>query len=430
MKSAFTLKWSSNEMNRLIFASPSNLTLDLPEKIFLWVACAFGFVIFSCAFPTGVVSTLSVFLFASSLVCICRNHGLKFRSLWLQEILGLITFGGIAISVLWSDARLLTSLNFLFEYRLFFMIPPVVAVLVRVGNYIDSLLLSMLAGAVVALFASYALWLEVLEIEGASRSLANRVYHGFDMSILAALALFVKMRVAQKRIHFVMYGLIFLSAFNVFFVENGRTGYLQMSALLLLVVVPVQFERRNLLLGFACIFIMVIVAQLSGVLEPAVLRLVATYENALVYFHDPAFYSSAGLRLSFYSAAIDLLQPNWLLGLGVGDVEASLAAHYKAGRMPHFTDNVHSELLNQMLIGGVVQGCLWLVWLLSFLCIFVDKRISQSLRWLTLSLVLIVFIGSLFNSYLKDFGEKHALIIFISFVIAVAKIEKRRKNTG
>ena len=413
-----------------MFASQSNLPLDLPEKIFLWVACAFGFVIFSCAFPTGVVSTLSVFLFASSLVCVSRSHALKSKSLWLQEILGLITFGGIAVSILWSDAGLLTSLNFLFEYRLFFMIPPVVAVLVRVGNHIDSLLLSMLAGAMVALFASYALWLGVLEIEGASRSLANRVYHGFDMSILAAIALFVKMRVARKRIHFAMYGLIFLSAFNVFFVENGRTGYLQMSALLLLVILPSQFDRRNLLLGFACILIMIIVAHLSGVLEPAVLRLIATYENTFVYFSDPKFYSSAGLRLSFYSAALDLLQPNWFLGLGVGDVEASLAAHYKAGRMPYFTDNVHSELLNQLLIGGVVQGCLWLCWLLSFLYIFVDKRISRSLRWVALSLVLIVLIGSLFNSYLKDFGEKHALIIFISFIIAAAKIEKRCENTS
>lgn len=413
-----------------MFASQSNLPLDLPEKIFLWVACAFGFVIFSCAFPTGVVSTLSVFLFASSLVCVGRSHALKSKSLWLQEILGLITFGGIAVSILWSDAGLLTSLNFLFEYRLFFMIPPVVAVLVRVGNHIDSLLLSMLAGAMVALFASYALWLGVLEIEGARRSLANRVYHGFDMSILAALAMFVKMRVAQKRIHLVMYGLIFLSAFNVFFVENGRTGYLQMSALLLLVILPAQFERRNLLLIFACVLFMVIVAKLSGALEPALLRLVATYENALAYFYDPTFYSSASLRLSFYSAAIDLLQSNWLLGLGVGDVEASLTEHYKAGRMPFFTDNVHSELLNQLLIGGIVQGCLWMVWLLSFLFIFVDKRISQSLRWLALSLVLIVFIGSLFNSYLKDFGEKHALIILISFILGLAKIEKLREKTN
>lgn len=378
----------------------------------------FVFVISSCLFATFFSSFFSSLLFVWSIyIFLRRGKGVVQPAF---SIIGLILFLWIALSIFWSDNDFVDSLIFLSEYRSFILI-PVVAVAFHIYEVQKPAIVVFALGCGVALMASYGLGLGMFTIEGAELSLANRIFHGFIMSIFlfGLLVTFAELQDRRLKIMvLVMAGLVF---YNVINIETGRTGYILVTVLCTLYIYLAYPLRIALMLTAGFLGLLV---SFAFYLDSFGSRVLYTLENVyqFVFVGDMSFlHTSAGNRLEFYFSALKFgLESPWL-GYGVGDVENLLAARYAEGDIKVLTDNVHSEYFNMLLIGGFPALIFYLAYIASlFQFGFSLKGKNRVVGWGFMGAALWLAVASVFNSTIKDFGDKQLVIIVLSWLLASA----------
>ena len=320
---------------------------------------------------------------------------------------------------------MLDSLGYLSEYRLYFMVPVFAAALLCLPNTQKLALYAAVLGAIVALITSYGLGLGWWKIEGAHLSLANRIYHGFIMSALLLVSLLVARH--TKGVFRIAGAVVaLLTVYNVLNIETGRTGFLQVIAVSFIFVV-LSFTRLQagimtlvaaVAFGSACISLDQFNAQLDKTL--------VNVENMVV---NDDYNSSSGYRLEYYRAGIQIGADNPLSGVGVGDVVAELQNRVNSGQMRLLTDNVHSEILNMLIAGGIPALLLFLAFVLSIAWVGIKHRKTDSFTGDALiGVAVIVSVSAMFNSTIKDYGEKHALLIILPLL--VSKLFSGRASDG
>lgn len=405
-------------MNELLSCGPL-------EKAFSICFVLFAFVMFSCWFPTGFSATLSTLAFACAIPLSFRGSG-RFELL-LFEKLGLILFAWLALSISWSQASLAASLESLSEYRIYFMIPIFARALERVPMAVSVwAIVASVLGGLVALVSSYLLATGMIEIEGAKFSLANRIYHGFVMALLLIpfLAFTLKGPVWQKMVS----GLISVSIiYNVLNIEIGRTGYLLVLTILCLFLWWFHFRSVKRSLIF-CLILLLCGGVSFFLLERLQIRLIETASNL---FHalqgEPVLGASVGLRLEYYQNALEIGLGSPWGGVGIGDMVSTLVGRYESGLMSSVTDNVHSEFLNMLVLGGVPAVILFTSFLYSYGSIgFRCLEKNTYLGWGAVATASVMIVSSLFNSVIKDYGEKHALLLMLSLSAFYFLKEKKR----
>lgn len=412
---------SDNIMNKATHPS----WLEFAEKAFSVNFIAFSFVMFSCWFPTGFSATFSslAFLFALPLFF----YRVQWVAIGLFEKAGLALFGWLLLSILWSQAGVLESLGYLSEYRIYLMIPVISVALRCLPATTKWSVVASLTGGIVALIASYGLGLGFWTIEGAQYSMGAKIYHGFIMSILMLAALLIARSVTGvHRAGFIL--LSMLIAYNVLNIETGRTGYLQIIATML-IFLGLTFGRKQ------AVILLVLAAFSFGTaywtLERFNGRINETLANVEQVFLNDDIRSSAGHRLEFYRGALKIAGENPFVGVGVGDVSSELANLSKKGEIRVITDNVHSEFLNMLIAGGFPALFLFLAFVCSIVITGVlIRRRDSTFGDALIILAAIIFISALFNSTIKDYGEKHALIIVLSILASKVKFLPRRGLIG
>ena len=381
------------------------------ERAFTFSFAAFTFCMFSCLFPTGFSATFSSLAFMFALPVFIRN----FRDIrvTLFECAGLLLFGWILLSTLWSDASLSENLKSLSEYRIFWMLPVFTFALANNKQAQQWSVNCLLVGGVIGLLASYGLWAGMLEIEGASLSLANRIYHGFIMSIFfLGCCLLGRENVGSRRI--LLWFLSFLILFNVVNVENGRTGYLQIIGTMI-VVSTVLVPRKRLAVSLLIILIAIVINYL--VADGFQTRMDETGRNLVKIFSSEDMDSSGGRRAEFYRVSVEVLLEYPFFGLGVGDVSNYLARLNQEGRLQFYTDNVHSEVFNMGLIGGFPAMLGFFLFVMSVgYCGFAVRRSDRLTGDILIGVSVIILISALFNSTIKDYGEKHAILVVLALL--------------
>ena len=139
--------------------------------------------------------------------------------------------------------------------------------------------------------------------------------------------------------------------------------------------------------------------------------------------------TSAGTRMEFYSKALQFGLENPLFGVGVGDVENLLANKYRIGEIAILTDNVHSEYMNMLLIGGFPLLILYCVYVISiFWYGYRLASVAKSLGWMFMGVSLWLGISSIFNSSIKDFGDKQLVILVLSWLVACVLSIRKKEN--
>jgi O-antigen ligase len=387
--------------------------LRFSERAFSFNFIAFSFVMFSCWFPTGFSATFSTFAFLFALPLFFSR--VEWANISLFEKAGLVLFAWLLLSVFWSEAGVLDSLGYLSEYRLYFMVPVFAAALLCLPNTQKWAFYAAVLGAVIALITSYGLGLGWWKIEGAHLSLGNRIYHGFIMSALLLVALLVArhtngvFRVAAAVV-------ALLTAYNVLNIETGRTGYLQVIAVSFIFVF-LSFSRLQ-----AAILALVAAVAFGAAyvsLDQFNARVDQTLANVERMVVNDDYQSSAGYRLEFYRGAIQIGADNPLGGVGVGDVVAELENRANSGQIRIVTDNVHSEFMNMLMAGGVPALLLFLAIVLLIAWVgFQYRKSDKAVGDALIGSSVIVFVSALFNSTIKDYGEKHALLIMLSLLAA------------
>lgn len=107
-----------------------------------------------------------------------------------------------------------------------------------------------------------------------------------------------------------------------------------------------------------------------------------------------------------------------MTGIGLSEIPMYLNLGHKSDLIKVPTDNLHSEFLT-MFLGTGIFGFL-LLFLYFAVMFFEGFRLyvrNQSLSsYFLMVLPTIFIIGCVFNSSLKDFGEKHLMICILSVV--------------
>ena len=123
--------------------------------------------------------------------------------------------------------------------------------------------------------------------------------------------------------------------------------------------------------------------------------------------------SSVGMRLEYYSSALEIISENPVFGVGVASIAEVLERRYKERKMELYTDNIHSEFLNISVAAGVLGLALFPRFL--FAIAYDGNRARRAgdsgLGDCLIGLAFIFLVSAMFNSTIKDFGEKHILIV-------------------
>lgn len=378
---------------------------------------AFSFVMFSCWFPTGFAATFSSLAFIFALPVFM--YRIKFVQLNRFEIWGLALFGWLSLSVFWSEVSVSESLSYLTEYRIYLILPVWISVLALNERIQHFAIFAAMFGALIALVTSYGLGLGWWQIEGADKSLANRIYHGFIMgAFFYSLLLWGKSSEGFKKA--LLYLLALLVAINVLVIESGRSGYLAVLALFLVFLFVAK--RGWSLLGWLAVTLSLCLLSISFV-EPIGSRVDMTITNVMSSLETGDHgHTSSGYRLEFYKAALNIAEENAIFGVGVGDVSLALLREWTVGELSFLTDNVHSEFFNMMLASGAVGFALFIFFIGSiFLTGLHNLETTQILGGAMIGVAVLTLVYGLFNSIVKDFGEKHALMIMLSIMGAALR---------
>lgn len=381
------------------------------DKGFRATFVGFSFVMSSCLFPTGFSATLSTLAILFAIPAFVER--VKFSRLSLFEKFGLALFSWLLLSIIWSDAALAASFSYLSEYRIYLLLPVLIAALEANDNVQMQAIFAVLSGSFVALVASYGLAFDWWQLEGAKFSLANYIFHGFLMScVLMFCLLLTREGKGVARYSAAMFAV--LVAYNVLNIETGRTGYLQVVVVLLLFV-ALSFRPKVAILISSLVVAAIIVSYLAD--RGFNKRIEKTVNNVTKIFVADDYHSSAGDRINWYIFSIETALDNPILGVGVGDGVAALAAGAKASKVLHETDNVHSEFMNMLLLGGfpalvLFSGFVFAIGIYGLRFNRNDRFVSDA----AIMLCAIIFISALFNSTIKDYGEKHLLLILLSLL--------------
>ena len=386
---------------------------DVCRLIFLSFFSLFAFSMFA-SMPTGVATTSSSLAFLAAIPLFIKFLG-EYR-LSSTETMGLLLFCCLFASIFWGGTTFVDGLESLSEYRIFLMLPVFVGAMGEIRGGSRLVLGAIVSGAAVSLLISYAIFLGWLPTEGESMSRGNHIYHGFIMSVTYFLALIMSRQFRGLRRYLCLVFAI-LIGLNVMAVEDGRTGYLQV-ILSTSVFLLLTFSWKKTALFSGILAAILASTWWGSVTLHTELR--NTYINLERAVGHSDTNSSVGMRLEFYRNALEIVSEHPVVGVGVASTVTELERRYREGKMKVYSDNVHSEFLNMSLAAGVLGLALFS----AFLCAIAydgmrARRAGDSgLGDCLIGLAAIVLVSAMFNSTIKDFGEKHVLIVTLSACLA------------
>jgi O-antigen ligase len=406
-------------------------TLNMPpirkslETSAKWAAVAIGFSVpISVALDNALLLVVFLLWFASG------NLKQKYRIISENRVslaaLALIAL--LAIGMFYGKASFHEALNTLGKYVDLLFIPIFVTLLreeksrrLALGAFVFAMMLT--------LFLSYLLKFGIIHgstiINGVD-TLDNPIIRGFPDNpfifklhitqnffmaygaiILSTWAIFEENR--ARRIVFGMLAL--LSAINVLFVVQGRTGYIVI-AIYILYLFAKKFGRKGILIGAAAAFLL---GSLAYTVSDSFKDRVHLAASEFLNWHPGKAAkgdNSIGERMEFYSNTLEIVKKHPFLGVGTGGFENAYAREVAGTKMLP-THNPHNEFLliaSQLGMAGLA------LMLLLFLAQWLEARKLPVIEnHLAQALVLAMITGCLFNSFLLD----HAEGLFFAFMTGV-----------
>lgn len=362
-----------------------------------WLSIA---VIGSIPLSTAATSITTGLFFAAWLAA--RDYRRRLRqirsnavALWALALLALL-----AVGVLYSSATMAQALEGLKQYGKLLWIPLFMTVLheqiwQRRGYYV------FLAAMLLVVTASYAQFLGFLPLGPVDQEYTffkGRIAHSIFVAYTLYLLLHHLWTEPERQLLWL--SLIGLAGYNLFFMVQGRSGYLVFLALLTLYM----YQRWRLRGLSASLLTSVAILSFALVASPAFKDRISETISDIQQYQQQNSYTPTGLRLEFYLNTLRLIAKHPLLGSGTGSFEAEYAAH-AAQHQLHRTGNPHSEYLlmaTQLgLLGLSVLGMLgYSQWRSS-------QHLKPRFQAAAQGLLVAMAVGCLFNSLLMDFAEGH-----------------------
>ena len=263
----------------------------------------------------------------------------------------------------------------------------------------------------IASFYTFYFPLESLGKEFLGQAFKDSINQSFLLAVFAfGLMTYALSHINNKRYVIGLSALFILATVNLFFIVDGRTGYV-LFYLLFIVFLAQRFKWRFAIYGLLVLLILNFL--LISVPGPYQQQADQTVVNTLKYFKNANTESSIGQRLEFMINSYQLLTERPVFGHGTGSFKSQYAALAEAKGLKFKTVNPHNEYL----MTGVQTGLIGIGFLLYFIfCQFkYSFRLSPLNKNLALGLAAITAVGCMGNSILLD----HTPGVFVIYFNAV-----------
>ena len=409
------------------------LSIDFKSKYQSFLqACICFFIILACfslhlpiawlSISSGLIVVLWIlkFDYFSSFKVLKRNPA----ALVALALLGLYLLGLIFTKASWD-----LGLKFFLKYTKLLLIPIIISI--SPSERIRSLgLKAFLFSSLMILFISYAQFFNLLpdlnhflpkDTYKFNDDEGYIVFKGYIAhNILMAFAMFMmlcRFAYTKKLTYKIVWLFLAAMAFlNIIYLVHSRTG--QIISILLIIFFVIYHYRIKSLLWLLMIAISIFVFR--NELLPLVPNKILETQHEIVS-HDASKDStstSAGRRYEIYHNTISLIKNSYGIGFGTGSFKEEYA---------NFVANQHTFLLNpsnphnQYLLTTLELGIFGLsVFLLMF---YIHWNLSSHLRnrehdFLAKGLIILIFVGSLFNSLLLDATEGKFYCLLIGLLLS------------
>lgn len=316
-----------------------------------------------------------------------------------------------ALGTIYSSAPIDEAVHYFKKYAKLILI-PIIIVALRSEKYRQYAINAFLISSVLYLLVSYLNFLGLFNF-GVMR-------HG----ILLSLAMYMMMVRAKQTTEWhraTWIGLAALTFINILFICDVRTG--QITSLALAILFSYEtWGGKSLKYWLGLILIAVIFMQVT---HNAPSSRLTNIKQELAAHQSDGHQTSAGQRLEMYGNTITLIKKHPLFGGGTGSLQNEYLSLIKNSKTLLIrVTNPH----NQYLMTTQELGVLGLLVLLAFWTVhwkqsyqLPNKEFGLGLR----ALILMMALGSLFNSLLLDSGEGKAYCILAGIFLSSYESKKQ-----
>ena len=209
-----------------------------------------------------------------------------------------------------------------------------------------------------------------------------------------------------------------LGIFNIFFMVQGRTGYLVIFSSLLYFFID-KYKIKGFLVGmailcFVCLALYNFSNNFYSRINLGVVELLNW--NSIISSN-----TSMGLRAEFIYQSLKIASEQLFFGVGVGNFGQAYAAHTSGSGFIQ-SGNPHNQYILFLVEAGLIGLGVFLY--LNYVCWNLSKHLSLFWMHATRIVLLSYGVANLFNSFLFDFSES----LFFSAFMALAFSELLREK--
>jgi O-antigen ligase len=331
----------------------------------------------------------------------------------------LLVVAVVALGTLWADVPWIERWKSFYTWRKLWIIPVLLA-LFGPAIWKQRLLAAYVAVCVVAALASFAMvvragHLPADQFNPAAQLLRNHAAQSMAFATAAFISLWAAARPQlPARLRLAAVAAASLLALNLAFVTPGRSGYLALAVMLLvLAVASVRGWRSLALVGtLATLFVAALaVSPLARDRIDLAVRELKTVRSAEEL-------SSMGIRVIMYENTLELVRKRPWFGVGSGGFGEAYAAQVQ-GKYSDWRARVSTDPHNQYLFFLAEQGLVGLLAFLAFIGLaLADRGDGGPTRLIAVGMLLAWCATSMLSSHFQTFAEGHLLAFFLGAMLA------------
>lgn len=314
--------------------------------------------------------------------------------LWL----GLALFLWAVVASVWSTGTSDDIGETLRKYREFFLLPLMWLVVhqLKFLGKVQTLLICALIFSVVLTFVFWLDWYDFSLYRQVELSVKDDIF--FSLSSSCLIYILLPNRSSSRKFVAARIFLICFTLFAVFWIEDGRTGYVISASLVCWYIwnLTDRFTLRLSGLSLLVIFGWVTYLQ-SSVVQNNVHR---TVNKLTFYFTEGRVLDSTGLRIGWIMAGLEGWTHKPILGHGTGSYPSEMMNYVPEGQEKLKSANPHQQYVLFLFEQGLIGVLLFVAFLLALFwqTILQKDYVSQGI-------VLMMILGSGINSSFLDGTE-------------------------